>query len=101
MQDSLHTCDVTLKNIQLPSNTQHFYCIGVYTKLDTNQNVYYCVSVVTPFFFGGGLDEVAVLLTCVALFGIVILSYLITYLIFLGLKSSKYLVVLARYEHIT
>lgn len=94
MQESLYTCDVILNKVQLPCSTQHFYCIGVYTKLDSNQNVYCSVHVVTILFFlGGGLDEVAVLLSCVALFGIVILSYLITDLIFLGLKGSKYLVV--------
>jgi hypothetical protein len=70
---------------------QHFYCIGVYTRLDTNQNVYCSVTVVASFF--GGLDEVAVLLSCLALLGIVILSYLIKFLIFLGLNSSKYFVI--------
>jgi len=47
----LHTCDVILNNVQLPLNTQQFYCIGVYTKLDTNQNVYCSVNMVTSFFF--------------------------------------------------
>jgi len=93
LQGSLYTCDVILNKVQLPWNMQHFYCIGVYTKLNSNQNVYCSVHVVTFFSFLGGLDEVAVLLSCVALFGIVILSYLMTYLIFLGVKSSKYLVV--------
>jgi hypothetical protein len=46
LQDSLHTCDVVLNKVQLPLNTQHFYCIGVYTRLDTNQNVYCSVNVV-------------------------------------------------------
>ena len=94
MQESLYTCDVILNKVQLPCSTQHFDCIGVYTKLDSNQNVYCSVHVVTFFLrVAGGLDEVAVLLSCVALFGIVILSYLITDLIFLGLKGSRYLVV--------